>query len=480
MTLEHHQCFVDGKWVDSADKATYPVHNPATSQLIQQVSDSGIPEVLAAIDAAESAFNSFSTLLASERSALLMKWHDLILENKEGLANLATQESGKPIKEMRGELDYSASFIRFYAAEAERVYGDIIPTPFTQKQLMVQKKPIGVCAVITPWNFPFAMIARKAAPALAAGCTIIIKPAESTPLSALALAALAKEAGFPDGVINVLPASHGQTVGQALCENDRVRKLSFTGSTPVGKKLYAQSANTLKRLSLELGGNAPFIVFDDADIDKAVTGAIQSRYRNAGQTCVCANRFYIHSAIYDQFAEKITQSVKALKVGNGLEETTDIGPLINEAAIEKVGQLVNSALEQGAVCLTGGKRLNQQLPFFNPTVLSQVTQDMTITQTEIFGPVVTLIPFETESEVIQLANGTEYGLAAYLFTQQVGRPFRMAQELAFGMLGVNTGMISTANAPFGGVKASGLGREGSYQGIEEYLDTQYVCLDIAE
>lgn len=480
MTLEHHQCFVDGKWVDSAAKATYPVHNPATSQLIQQVSDSGIPEVLAAIDAAESAFNSFSTLLASERSALLMKWHDLILENKEGLANLATQESGKPIKEMRGELDYSASFIRFYAGEAERVYGDVIPTPFTQKQLMVQKKPIGVCAVITPWNFPFAMIARKAAPALAAGCTIIIKPAESTPLSALALAALAKEAGFPDGVINVLPASHGQTVGQALCENDRVRKLSFTGSTPVGKKLYAQSADTLKRLSLELGGNAPFIVFDDADIDKAVTGAIQSRYRNAGQTCVCANRFYIHSAIYDQFAEKITQAVKALKVGNGLEETTDIGPLINEAAIEKVGQLVDSALEQGAVCLTGGKRLNQQLPFFTPTVLSQVTQDMTITQTEIFGPVVTLIPFETESEVIQLANGTEYGLAAYLFTQQVGRPFRMAQQLAFGMLGVNTGMISTANAPFGGVKASGLGREGSYQGIEEYLDTQYVCLDIAE
>lgn len=480
MTLEHHQCFVDGKWVDSADKATYPVHNPATSQLIQQVSDSGIPEVLAAIDAAESAFNSFSTLLASERSALLMKWHDLILENKEGLANLATQESGKPIKEMRGELDYSASFIRFYAAEAERIYGDVIPTPFTQKQLMVQKKPIGVCAVITPWNFPFAMIARKAAPALAAGCTIIIKPAESTPLSALALAALAKEAGFPDGVINVLPASHGQTVGQALCENDRVRKLSFTGSTPVGKKLYAQSADTLKRLSLELGGNAPFIVFDDADIDKAVTGAIQSRYRNAGQTCVCANRFYIHSAIYDQFAEKITQAVKALKVGNGLEETTDIGPLINEAAIEKVGQLVDSALEQGAICLTGGKRLNQQLPFFTPTVLSHVTQDMTITQTEIFGPVVTLIPFETESEVIQLANGTEYGLAAYLFTQQVGRPFRMAQQLAFGMLGVNTGMISTANAPFGGVKASGLGREGSYQGIEEYLDTQYVCLDIAE
>ena len=480
MTLEHHQCFVDGKWLDTEDKATYPVNNPATGELIKQVSDSGIPEVLAAIDAAESAFNSFSTLLASERSALLMKWHDLILENKEGLANLATKESGKPIKEMRGEIDYSASFIRFYASEAERVYGDVIPTPFAQKQLIVQKKPIGVCAVITPWNFPFAMIARKAAPALAAGCTIIIKPAESTPLSALALAALAKEAGFPDGVINVLPASHGQTVGQALCENDRVRKLSFTGSTPVGKKLYAQSADTLKRLSLELGGNAPFIVFDDADIDKAVTGAIQSRYRNAGQTCVCANRFYIHSAIYDQFAEKITQAVKALKVGNGLEETTDIGPLINEAAIEKVGQLVDSALEQGAVCLTGGKRLNQQLPFFTPTVLSQVTQDMTITQTEIFGPVVTLIPFETESEVIQLANGTEYGLAAYLFTQQVGRPFRMAQQLAFGMLGVNTGMISTANAPFGGVKASGLGREGSYQGIEEYLDTQYVCLDIAE
>lgn len=466
--------FIDNTWVKA--KNTFPVTNPVNGQKIADIADGGEAETLAAIEAADAALKGWSGKTAKDRAAILRKWYDFIIENTEDLAQLMTAEQGKPLSESRGEVKYGASFIEWFAEEAKRTYGETIPSTIAGARMMTIKQPIGVCAAITPWNFPSAMITRKVAPALAAGCTVVIKPPSETPLSALALAVLSEQAGLPAGVFNIVPTTDSKTVGGVLCRDTRVRKLSFTGSTEIGRVLMRQCADTVKKLSLELGGNAPFIVFEDADIDAAVAGAIACKFRNAGQTCVCANRIYVQAGIYNEFAEKFTAKVKALKVGDGATEGIEIGPLINQKAILKVQELVQNATKHGAKVETGGKPHPLGGLFFEPTVLTGMKPEMRISCEEIFGPVAPLFSFEAEDEVIGLANATEFGLASYFYTRDLARAYRVAEALESGIVGVNSPIISTEVAPFGGIKQSGIGREGSKYGIEDYLEIKYILM----
>jgi succinate-semialdehyde dehydrogenase/glutarate-semialdehyde dehydrogenase len=470
--------FINGKWVSAISGKEFAVTNPANNETIAMVADMGKADCLAAIDAAHAALPAWRALTAKERSSRLKSWFDLILKNADELAALMTAEQGKPLAEAKGEVIYGASFVEWFAEEAKRVYGDVIPSPVSGRKLLVFKEPIGVCAAITPWNFPLAMITRKCAPAIAAGCTVVVKPAEATPLTALALADLADQAGIPAGVFNVIvgDAAAAPEIGQVLCADPRVRKVSFTGSTDVGRILLRQSADTVKKLSLELGGNAPFLVFDDADIDAAVEGAMASKYRNAGQTCVCANRIYVQAGVYDVFAKKLAEKVAQLRVGPGTQSGVQIGPLIEKAALEKVEAHVKDAVAGGGKVLVGGKAHALGGLFFEPTVITEVNSKMRLASEETFGPVAPLFRFQTEEEVVSMANDTEFGLAAYFFSRDVGRIFRVAEALEAGIVAVNTGNFSNEVAPFGGVKQSGLGREGSKYGIEEYLEIKYVTI----
>ncbi len=472
--LFRSQAYIGGHWCDSDSGATFEVNNPATGQILSTVPLMGADETRRAIDAAKDAFVDWGRRPAKERSAILRRWYELIMANIEDLGALMTAEQGKPVTEAKGEVAYAASFIEWFAEEAKRVYGDTIPSPWSDRRLVVVKQPIGVCCAITPWNFPAAMITRKAGPALASGCTMVVKPAESTPLSAFALAALAERAGIPAGVFNVLTGSPKE-IGGEMTSNADVRKVTFTGSTEVGRLLMKQSSSTVKKLALELGGNAPFIVFDDADLDAAVEGAIISKYRNAGQTCVCANRLYVQDGVYDVFAQKLVEAVKKLKVGNGFEPGVLQGPLIDEAAVEKVEEHIQDAVSHGGRLLLGGKRHALGQTFFEPTVLADITPKMKVAKEETFGPVAPLFRFQTDEEAIKMANDTEFGLASYFYSRDIGRIWRAAEGLESGMVGINTGLISNEVAPFGGVKQSGLGREGSHYGIEEFLDIKYLC-----
>ncbi|MDE2567217.1 MAG: NAD-dependent succinate-semialdehyde dehydrogenase [Burkholderiales bacterium] len=465
---------IGGAWV--GPQARFEVRDPATGEVLAQVANLGPVDAAAALSAAEKAWPAWRAKTAKERAAVMMRWYALLLQHADDLARIMTAEQGKPLAEARGEVVYGASFIEWFAEEARRVYGQTIPTTDNNKRYLVIQQPIGVCAAITPWNFPIAMITRKVAPALAAGCPVIIKPAEQTPLSALAVAELAQRAGMPAGVLNVLcaDAENSVEIGKVLCSSDVVRHLSFTGSTEVGRILARQCAPTVKKLSLELGGNAPFIVFDDADLDSAVEGALASKYRNAGQTCVCANRLYVQDAVYDRFVEMLAARAGAIRVGNGFEPGVTQGPLIDAAALAKVERHVADALAKGARCVVGGRRIGER--HFEPTVLADVTAEMACAREETFGPVAPVFRFDTEAEAIAMANATEFGLASYLYTRDVGRIFRVAEALEYGMVGINTGLISTAEVPFGGVKQSGLGREGGAQGIEDYVETKYLCL----
>jgi succinate-semialdehyde dehydrogenase / glutarate-semialdehyde dehydrogenase len=473
--LFRRQAYIGGRWCDADSGATLDVNNPATGEVLGTVPMMGANETRRAIEAAKDAFADWRRKPAKERSILLRRWHDLIMANVEDLGALMTAEQGKPVTEAKGEVAYAASFIEWFAEEAKRVYGDTIPSPWSDRRLVVIKQPIGVCAAMTPWNFPAAMITRKAGPALASGCTMVAKPASATPFSALALAVLAERVGIPAGVFNVLTGS-SKAIGGEMTSNPDVRKVTFTGSTEVGRLLMKQSADTIKKLSLELGGNAPFVVFDDADLDAAVEGAIISKYRNAGQTCVCANRLYVQAGVYDAFAQKLVTAVKKLKVGNGFEAGVLQGPLIDQAAVEKVEEHVQDAVSQGARVLLGGKRHALGQTFFEPTVLADVTPKMKVAREETFGPVAPLFRFQTDEQAIQMANDTEFGLASYFYSRDIGRIWRAAEGLECGMVGVNTGLISNEVAPFGGVKQSGLGREGSHYGIEEFLEIKYLCL----
>jgi succinate-semialdehyde dehydrogenase/glutarate-semialdehyde dehydrogenase len=465
---------IDGEWVTSAK--TFPVHDPATGEEVASVPDLGAEDATRAIDAAARALPAWSAKTAKERAAILRRWFDLITAETESLARLMTTEQGKPLAEARGEVAYGAAFIEWFGEEGKRAYGRTIPTTVASKRYITIKQPIGVCAAITPWNFPIAMITRKVGPALAAGCTIVVKPAEETPLCALAIAKLGLDAGTPPGVLNIVTTRDAPAIGKVFCDDERVRKLTFTGSTEVGKILYRQCAGTVKKLTLELGGNAPLLVFDDADLDQAVAGAMASKYRNAGQTCVCANRILVQSGIYDRFAAALVAAVKKLKVGPGLEDGVAIGPLITSDAIKKVETLVGDAVQKGAKVLTGGA-LDEAGPlFYRPSVVGGVTPNMEIVREEIFGPVAALVRFDTEADAIRLANDTPFGLAAYLFSQNLSRAWRVAEKLAAGMVGVNEGIFSNEVVPFGGVKESGLGREGGAEGLEEYLQTKYICL----
>ncbi|PKO89047.1 MAG: succinate-semialdehyde dehydrogenase (NADP(+)) [Betaproteobacteria bacterium HGW-Betaproteobacteria-12] len=468
--------FIDGAWIAADSGATHAIWNPSTGAEIAQVPDLGAAETERAIAAAAAALPAWRAKTAKERGILLRRWYDLILANQEDLAVLMTLEQGKPLVEARGEVAYGASFIEWFAEEGKRVYGEVIPAPTGDKRLLVIKQPVGVTAAITPWNFPIAMITRKVAPALAAGCTSVVKPAEATPLSALALAELAVRAGIPSGVLNIITTARPAVVGGVLTASPIVRKLSFTGSTPVGKRLMAACADTVKRVSLELGGNAPFIVFDDADLDAAVRGALASKYRNAGQTCVCANRLLVQDGVYDAFAAKLSEAVAQMKVDDGLEAGTQIGPLINEAAVKKVEGLVADAVTKGAKVVLGGSRHARGGNFYAPTVLTDVTPEMAMAREEIFGPVAPLFRFKTDDEAVQMANDTCYGLASYFYSRDIGRIWRVAEQLEYGMVGINEGIISNEVAPFGGVKESGIGREGSHYGIDEYLTIKYLCL----
>jgi succinate-semialdehyde dehydrogenase/glutarate-semialdehyde dehydrogenase len=471
------QALINGDWVGAA--TTFAVTDPATGRELAQVPNLGRAEAQEAIAAAANALNAWRGKPAKERAAVLVRWQQLLVKHADDLARLMTAEQGKPLAEARGEIVYGASFLDWFAEEGKRVYGETIPTTDPTKRYLVLKQAVGVCAAITPWNFPLAMITRKVAPALAAGCTVIIKPAEATPLTALAAAELAQQAGMPAGVLNVLTADAAGSIeiGQVLCESDVVRHLSFTGSTEVGRILMKQCAPTVKKLSLELGGNAPFIVFDDADLDSAVDGALASKYRNAGQTCVCANRIYVQAGVYDAFLEKLTAKVAALKTGNGFEAGVNVGPLIDEAALQKVEAHVADAIALGAKLLAGGKRLASEAGnFFEPTLLADATPQMLCSREETFGPVAPVFKFQTEAEAIALANSTEFGLASYFYSRDIGRIFRVGEALEYGMVGINTGLISTAEVPFGGVKQSGLGREGGRQGIEDYVEVKYLCL----
>ncbi len=473
--LFRQHCVINGAWVPAHSGATLDVENPATGERLGSVPNAGRDETRDAIAAAAAAFPAWRARTGKERGALLRAWFDLIMQNQEDLATLMTLEQGKPLAESRGEVAYGAAFIEWFAEEAKRTYGDIIPGHARDKRILVTKEPIGVVGCITPWNFPIAMITRKVGPALAAGCTTVVKPASQTPFSALALAALAEQAGLPPGVLNVVTGA-ARDIGGELTSNPLVRKISFTGSTEVGKLLMAQSSTTVKQLSLELGGNAPFIVFDDADLDAAVEGAIVSKYRNSGQTCVCANRLLVQAPVYDAFAARLSAAVSRLTVGSGLEPGVTQGPLIDEAAVTKVEAHIADALAKGATLLRGGHRTAPGGRFFEPTVLTGATEAMAIAREETFGPVAPLFRFETEADAIRMANATEFGLAAYFYGRDIGRIFRVAEALEYGIVGVNTGLISTEVAPFGGVKESGIGREGSKYGIEDYLVVKYLCL----
>jgi len=473
--LLREQCYLDGAWTGAAGGKSFAVHNPATGDRIGTVPDMGADETRKAIAAAEAAWPAWRAKTGKERSAILRKWNDLILANIDDLALILTSEMGKPLAESKGEITIGAAYVEWFAEEAKRIYGDTIPTPWADRRIVVIKQPVGVCAAITPWNFPHSMITRKVAPGLAAGCTVILKPAEQTPYSALALAELAERAGFPKGVLNIITGD-APAIGGELCANPAVRKISFTGSTEVGRLLMKQAAPTVKKISLELGGNAPFIVFDDADVDAAVEGAIVSKYRNTGQTCVCANRLFVQDGIYDKFAAKLAEKVKAFKVGAGTEAGVVQGPLIDTAALAKVEEHVADALAAGARAVTGGKRHSLGGTYYEPTVLAGVTPRMRIFREETFGPVAPLFRFKTDDEVVELANRTEYGLAAYFYTRDVGRAWRVAEQLEYGMVGVNTGLVTTEVAPFGGVKQSGLGREGSKYGCDEFVEVKYVCM----
>jgi succinate-semialdehyde dehydrogenase / glutarate-semialdehyde dehydrogenase len=474
-SLLRTKAFIAGAWQGAASGATFEVHNPATGQVLAAVPRMGAAETRRAIEAANAAWPGWRSQPAKARAAVLRRWYELMLENADDLAQIMTAEQGKPLAEAKGEILYAASFLEWFGEEAKRVYGDTIPSPAGDKRIVVVKEPVGVCAAITPWNFPAAMITRKVGPALAAGCPIVVKPAEATPLSALALAALAERAGVPAGVLSIL-TGEPKEIGAEMTSNALVRKLSFTGSTAVGRLLMAQCASTVKKVSLELGGNAPFIVFDDADLDTAVEGAIASKYRNSGQTCVCANRFYVHERVYDAFAEKLRDAVGRLKVGHGTEPGVVQGPLINEAAVRKVEAHIDDAVAQGARVVTGGKRHALGHSFFEPTVLTGVTSAMRVAKEETFGPVAPLFSFASDDEVIRLANDTEFGLAAYFYSRDIGRVWRVAEALEYGIVGINTGIISNEVAPFGGVKQSGIGREGSRYGIDEYIVIKYLCL----
>jgi len=476
--LFRQACYIDGAWIDSAAKQTIDVDNPATGDVIGTVPKLGRAETKQAIDAAARAFPVWRKRTAKERAAVMRKWYDLMLANADDLAKLMTIEQGKPLTESKGEVVYAASFLEWFGEEAKRVYGDTIPPHQPDKRIVVLKEPIGVVACITPWNFPLAMITRKAGPAIAAGCTVVLKPASQTPFSALALAELAERAGVPKGVFNVITGA-AKDIGGELTENPIVRKLSFTGSTETGKGLMAQCAGTVKKLSLELGGNAPFIVFDDADLDAAVDGAIMSKYRNTGQTCVCANRLLVQDSVYDVFAQKLATAVQKLKPMPGLEAGATQGPLIDEKAVAKVEEHISDATSKGARVVVGGKRHALGGRFFEPTVLADVTPQMMVAREETFGPVAPLFRFTTEDEAIALANDTEFGLAAYFYGRDIGRIWRVAEALEYGIVGINTGLISTEVAPFGGVKESGLGREGSKYGLEEFLEIKYLCMGIA-
>ena len=477
-SLFREEAFIDGQWIGSTN--TFAVSNPATDETIATVANLETKDAELAISAAEKALPAWRSKLAKERAHIMRKWFDLIIENTQDLAKLMTLEQGKPLTEAAGEVVYGASFVEWFAEEAKRVEGSILGTTWSDKRLMVLKQPIGVCVAITPWNFPIAMITRKIAPALAAGCTIVIKPAELTPLSALALAELAKRAGIPEGVINIVTADATQSIviGKTLCSSPTVRHLSFTGSTEVGRILMEQCAPTVKKLALELGGHAPFIVFEDADIDAAVSGAMASKFRNSGQTCVCANRFYVHKKIHDQFVEKFAKALSIIKVGNGMEAGITQGPLIETAALEKVQKHVADALSKGAKLITGGKQSIEGKNFYEPTILANVNSQMLITYEETFGPIAPIIPFESDEEVIQLANSSQFGLASYFYSRDIGRVWKVAEALEYGMVGVNTGLISNEVAPFGGIKQSGLGREGSVYGMDEYLEMKYVCVGL--
>lgn len=475
-TLLRTQAYIGGEWIDADSGATFDVTDPATGDVVASVADLGVDETRRAVDLAEVAQKGWAARTAKDRGTVLRRWYELFLEHKEDLALIMTSEMGKPIGESRGEVVYAANFIDWFAEEGKRAYGEVIPTHDPTKRLLVLKQPVGVVSAITPWNFPQAMITRKVAPALAAGCASLVRPASETPLSALAAAELADRAGLPPGLLNVIPATDSPAVGRELTTNPTIRKISFTGSTPIGKLLLGQAAGTVKKASMELGGNAPFIVFDDADIDAAVEGAIVSKYRNSGQTCVCANRFLVQDSVYDEFAKKFAEAVADLKVGPGIDESSEIGPLVNEDAIDKVEELVQAALAEGAGVLTGGRRHALGRTYYEVTVLTDVTPDMAIHGEEIFGPVAPLFRFSTEDDAIAIANDTEYGLAAYFYAADMGRIWRVSESLEYGMVGVNTGLISTEVAPFGGFKESGIGREGSHHGLDEYLETKYVAI----
>ena len=473
--LLRQQCYIGGAWVNADDGSVVEVTNPATGEMLASVPKMGEGETRRAIASANAALPEWRGRTAKERAAILRRWSDLMLENQDDLASLMTCEQGKPLVEAKGEIAYAASFVEWFAEEGKRVYGEIIPEPTRDRRIMVIKEPIGVCAAITPWNFPSAMITRKAAPALAAGCTMVVKPAKATPLSALALAELAERAGIPAGVFSVV-TGEATAIGGEMTSNSVVRKLTFTGSTEVGKLLMAQCAGTVKKVSLELGGNAPFIVFDDANLDAAVEGAIASKYRNAGQTCVCANRFLVQEGIYDAFAESLTRAVEELKVGPGLDDGVTQGPLIDMQAVVKVEAHIADATAKGAKLVIGGKRHALGGTFFEPTVLTNVTRNMAVTYEETFGPVAPLFRFKTEDEAIAMANDTEFGLASYFYSRDIGRIWRISEGLEYGIVGVNVGIISNEVAPFGGMKESGIGREGSHFGIDEFLEVKYLCI----
>ena len=478
-SLFRQQCYVDGAWVDADDGGTIEVDNPADNSVVGTIPKMGAAETRRAIEAANDAYPDWRARTGKERAAILRKWYELVMENQEDLAVLMTTEQGKPLAESMGEIVYGASFIEWFAEEAKRISGDTIPQHQHDKRIVVIKEPVGVVASITPWNFPNAMITRKCAPALAAGCTVVAKPATQTPYSAFALAELAERAGIPKGVLNIVSGASSE-IGGEMTSNPIVRKLSFTGSTEIGKLLMEQCAGTVKKMSMELGGNAPFIVFDDADIDSAIVGAMQSKYRNAGQTCVCANRIFAQDGIYDRFTGKLAEASAALKVGNGLEEGISTGPLIDIRAVEKVETHIQDAVAKGARVVVGGGRHSNGGNFFEPTVLADVTPEMIVSKEETFGPLAPVYRFETDEDVVKMANDTEFGLAAYFYTRDVGRVWKVAEQLEYGIVGINSGIISTEIAPFGGMKESGIGREGSKYGIDEFVEVKYLCMgDIA-
>ncbi|MBB4858606.1 succinate-semialdehyde dehydrogenase/glutarate-semialdehyde dehydrogenase [Novosphingobium chloroacetimidivorans] len=474
--LYEPKAFIDGRWVDAADGLRFAVRDPADDSLVDEIADCGAEEADAAIAAASAALPSWRARTAADRAQLLHRWHALVIENIGALAKLLTREMGKPLGEAAAEIRYGASFIQWFAEEARRAYGETIPSPWPSARIVTSRQPVGVVAAITPWNFPVAMVTRKAAPALAAGCTMVLKPSEDTPLSSLALAELARRAGIPAGVFNVVPTRRAALVGDRLLDSPDVRKISFTGSTETGRKLLARAAATVKRASMELGGNAPFIVFDDADLEAAVDGAMASKYRNAGQTCVCANRFLVQDGIHDRFVARLIERTRQLKVGPGMAADTTIGPLVNQRAVEKVEALLSASVEAGAQIALGGARHAQGELFFEPTVVTGVTTAMPLWSDEVFGPVASILRFGTEDEAVALANATPFGLAAYFYTADLGRAWRVGEALEFGMVGINEGVLSTEVAPFGGVKQSGYGREGSSHGLDEYLDVKYMLM----